>query len=210
MKLESDLTKIIEDYFTTLGYIAYKEVLSGSKRSDLFLVRDNISIVVETKLNIGLKVIEQAFRWRLQSSYSYICVPYKHKTKYDFPLQICSDYGIGVIFYYEKRNEVVIKLEPSLNLDPILPKLYEEQRESVGGNGLSDYITPFKLTVRDFINYIKINPNIEIGIVIDNINHHYKSKSSARQSLLKMIKIGVIKNINVLGDKSKCFMIYVE
>jgi len=84
--------------------------------------------------------------------------------------------------------------------DPNVPTLYEEQRDSIAGTTGQSYVTPFKLTVNKIYEYLKNendNESITLSKLIKNIDHHYKTEYSAKQSIEKMIKIGVISEAEI-------------
>lgn len=201
---EEELAKHIISFFEKQGYEVYKEVCAyggGTARADIYCVRGQETVAIETKMGLGLKVIDQAFTWRMMANYSYIAIPYKHKADVHFAKQVCQDYGIGILYFYPKNEAVVEFLKPAYNTDPSNPKLYEEQKDSVAGNARSEYVTPFKLTCKQLLDYVTVKGG-KVGIkeAIRNINHHYANENSAESSLKKMVRLNVIDGLKVVKD----------
>ena len=205
---EEDLAKLVEIYYKNQGYDVYKEVSlygGGSIRADLYCVKEGKSIAIETKMGLGLKVLDQAHCWSHYASSCIICLPYKPKTDYTFAMMLCRDYGIGVMFY--KHNQLELRLEPMVNEDPIMPKLFEEQKESVAGNARGEFVTPYKITIAFIVEHLKSNGGSDtINNTVKNIKHHYANESSAKSSLSKWAKNGSIKEFGLKTiDKVKYF-----
>lgn len=194
---ESELAEIIIKHYEEKGYVTYKEVTAkgskngGTSRADIIMEKDGIHTGIETKVSFGLKVIQQAFTWKEKTNYVYICVPKTRMTSVKrFGYSVCVDYGIGII-EIDKNKKVNIINNPTHNPNPDLPKLYEEHKSEVAGIS-GEYITPFKLTKNKILKYIEDNGKTLITDLVKNIEHHYKNDKSGKQSIIKMIKIGVI------------------
>lgn len=204
---ETDLANIIIDYYKNLGYEVYQEVhntVNGSNRADIVAVKDGKYTVIETKMNFGLTIVYQAFAWKMYSHFSFICIPSAKKgnsSSRRFGYDICRDYGIGVIEYTTKGDIRFVR-DSTLNPEPILPQLYEKQKEQIAGGKNSDYITPFKITCSLVREYLEENGNkCTLNSIMENINHHYSNNHSAKSSILKMVKMGVLKDIRYIKEK---------
>lgn len=209
---EADLAKLAITYFEQMGYTIYKEVClsgGGTIRADLYAKKDNETIAIEIKMNMNLKIIEQGFKWRPYANYTYIIIPYKSKTRNLFAEQICQDYGIGVLYYRTRLGiqqfEEMIK--PTKTLYPKNPELYKEQLDSEASNNRSEFVTPFKLTTKRLIDYVKLNGKVTLHKAIENIEHHYKNNGSATNALKNMIKTGVIKELKLIKDGKITYLI---
>ena len=194
---ESELANIIIEYYEKQDYIIYKEVTAkgsksgGKARADIIMEKNGIYTGIETKISFGLKVIQQAFTWKEKTNFIYICIPKSKMTSMKrFGYSICVDYGIGII-EVDKKNNVHIVNDPIINKNPSLPKLYEEHKSGEAGVS-SEYITPFKITKNKIMNYINDNGKSLLTDMVKNIDHHYKNDNSGKQSILKLIRIGVI------------------
>lgn len=205
---ESDLASILISYLDDNNYTTYKEVSlkgRGSKiRADIYATKDGLNISIETKMSIGLKVIEQGFSWQQYSNMSFICVPRptrKTRKTYNLCIEICKKLNIGLFLVDMYSKEVIEYIKPTINTKPIqIPPLFEEQRNSEAGNDRSEYITLFKLTTNALNSYLVDKDNINLKEVISNIKHHYKNDQSAYTSLKKMIIQKVIKGLVISKD----------
>jgi len=207
---ESDLMEFVRSDFEQIGYTTYAEVCykgGGSKRCDLFAINETInhSIVFEAKLSFNLKVIEQCYQWRNHANDSYIIIPkvYRNIKTIKLARIICEHLGIGVIEVDFKRQiyDMTVK---SKNVDnPILPKLYDEQKLTISSNSKSDFITPFKITVKSIDEYMLDKSEIYLNDLIQNIKHHYKSNLSATNAIKSLVERKIIKNyfITKLNNK---------
>ena len=113
-----------------------------------------------------------------------------------FAIKICDALGIGV-FEYGAKGIKESKTE-KLNNKAKLPPLYEEQKGSVAGNDTGQFFTSFKNTVNKLNEYMNDKEESSMVDVIKNIEHHYKSDTSAKSSLKKMIERKVIKGYKIL------------
>jgi hypothetical protein len=196
---ESDIAQICVEYFSYLNYDVYKEVTmngKGGRRSDIYAMNDDISIIVEVKLNFSLKVIEQAYSWRNNANKAYICVPkpkHSDRKSHMFGKRVCEELGIGVIVIDFFNAACVIDVESIFHENIKKPVLYESQKNSVAGNNESKYHSAFKETCLNIDNYMKdINEPIKLSEIIKNITHHYRTETSASYSIKKMIEQSVI------------------
>ena len=194
---EAELAELIINHFENKGYESYKEVVSpkNSRRTDCYFVkRENgeivETIVLETKMTFSLKVLEQCFKWKSMANFCYIGIP-KSKRK-DFKLRrfgydICKKYlKIGVIEV--DINGYVHEIFGSERNDkPQLPKLYEEQKDSIAGNDNGEYFTAFKNTLNLIHKYMEDKDKVLYNTLIKEIEHHYASDNSAKQSLKEYV-----------------------
>lgn len=208
---EEQLAQMVIDHYEKLGYETYKEVTAkgtkggGTHRADIIAVKGDEYIVIETKIGFGLKVIEQAFTWKSKSNKSYIAIPKTKRTNTKrFGYEVCRDMGVGVIEVDVKTKSLFTYCESSINKDPDLPKLYEEQKDATAGVS-SGYITPFKITKGKIVEYVKQNGECSLSELVENVDHHYRSDNSAKQSISKLIKIGVIE-LKLFKVKNKIFV----
>ena len=198
---ENDLANIVIEYFESNGYEIYKEVVNSkrSNRADIIAVKDGKYTVIETKMSFGSTVIEQASKWSEYSHYRYICCPRsKRRNNRRFGYSICNDYGIGVIDI-GTSNDVRIVYESTFNNNPTLPTLYTEQMEQDAGTN-NKYITPFKITCKRLVEYINSNDKTSLLTAMKNIDHHYKTDNSAKNAMMKLIKIGVLPELKLIKE----------
>lgn len=199
---ESDLALHIVDHLEKQGYTAYKEVCmkgrGGNARADCYFVKydneNNIidTIAVETKLNLNLTVIQQSDRWKSKYANKVaVCIPTtgrKGLKSRRFAIKVCKSLGIGV-YQLDKtctiKEAVCPEHTESKNIQ--YPPLYEQQKDSVAGNTDSEFYTAFKNTVNKLNEFMVDKDNHLWSDLIKEIDHHYKSDSSAKTSLKKYI-----------------------
>jgi hypothetical protein len=193
---ESDLARIVTNQFEKDGYTIYSEVIykSGSKRADIVAVKNDEYVVIETKMSMNLTLLEQGNFWKDKVHKVYVCIPSKRKLN-RFALQLCRDYGIGVYIY--RKGVLELMNDSSYCSDPDLPKLYEEQRDSIAGSNGGGFVTPFSITRGKLVDYMKEVKESSLLGAIKNIDHHYSSNSSAKNALHKLINTNVISELNV-------------
>lgn len=208
---EEDLARVIVSSYESNEYQVYKEVCSyggGSARLDILCVKGNESIAIETKLNVGLKVIEQAYGWLGCANKVYFAIPYKKKNDLYFAKEVCLNFGIGIMLVQPWDGKIVEWLTASVCEEPVLPKLYEEQKDSVAGNAHGDFITPFRITRMKLVEFVRSNPGCTLSDAIRGIKHHYEHESSAKSNIRKLIMTGVISELKIekLGNNTKLLL----
>ena len=154
---------------------------------------------------MNFKVIEQAYNNKGYVHYSYIAVP-RTRDAY-FKHRICADYGIGILEFDSNNGylwDIKEVVKPKFNRkartkwfipDPRMKKL------KAGTPAAKGTITAFKLTTERIEKYVKKHPGCEIKDVFKNIEHHYRSLSSGRSSIMQYIDKGVIKTIRREGNQ---------
>ena len=197
---EEDVGRALNTFFND-KYEIYNEVsLSGgaSQRADLVLVKDNERSVIEIKTSATLKVLEQAYNWKNYVNKVYVCVPeslsYKRNSTYKFFKVLCKKLNIGIIRYtyfdWSDSYNFVIQSHP-LYEDAKIPqhlKLYEEQKDFVGGSATNDFITPFKITMKRVDAYLEEHGESPLNDVLKNIEHHYSNDKSGVGAIKKLIE----------------------
>jgi hypothetical protein len=187
---EKQLAEKFIDYFND-GYEVYPEVPAGGGVIDFVATDGTIQIGCEVKTSFNLKVMEQAARKRHAFHYTYICVP--RRKDYHFRLQVMNTYGIGVILI-DSLDNIFEKQQPRLNRNAYCPDLKEYMKLSISGTQ-SDRVTAFGWTVKQIERYLKHHGPTHIEKILENIDYHYNTLSTAKSSLRKWIKNGVIDSI---------------
>lgn len=219
---ESDLAQHIVDHLEKQGYTAYKEVCmrgrGGNARSDCYFVKyddqENIieTIAVETKLNLTLTVIQQADRWRKNANKVYVCVPTtgrKGLKSRRFAIKVCKSLGIGV-YQLDKTCTIKESVCSEHTNKYTIPPLYEQQKDSVAGNDQSEFYTAFKHTVNQIHSFMEDKEQHNWSDLITEIDHHYKTDTSAKSALKKMIGGSVIEGYYLGKIEKKFFLIKGE
>lgn len=202
---EADMAVHVVSYLERLGYTTYKEVAlngGGSDRADIYGVHraNGMTLSVETKTTFSIKVIEQSWQWAGRAHMVYVAVPaMKNQSNRHFAQMLCSMLGIGVL-EVDERGAVSAVSNALLHPTPKLPKLYEEQRDSVAGNANNEYVTPYKLTATQVMDFMASRKSAPIRDVVAGVRHHYKTPNTARASLAKLIAMGVMPGLAMHGN----------
>jgi len=211
---EEDLSEYVRKDFEELGYTMYAEVQmrSGGPRCDMYgRIEDKAhpqygrTIVIESKLSLNLKVLEQIYGWVGRANLSFILCPttYKNIKTRRFVRELCKLLGIGILEVDINKNKYYITVNPKYHDNPKHPKLFEGQKALIASNADNNYATPFKNTV-ELINKHMANRDSDILMnVIKCVPHHYKSDISACKAIKYFIETNVIKNFYIRREKNK-------
>lgn len=193
---EADLALVVENYLKSQGWTVYKEVKPNSLSSiaDIVAVKDKKVWIIETKLQYGTKVLDQAYKWLNYAHYVSIAVPASKHVSFVLD-HFINAHGIGKIFVFPPstatRGILSIKKEAQYRKDvidlAIWNSLHNEQKDSIAGSKGGGYITPYKLTILAIKRYLQFNPKSPIEKIVANIEHHYNSNSTAMNSLPNML-----------------------
>lgn len=219
---ETDMANMVREWMQVQGWDVYPEVqlCPGGGRADLVGVRDDFVWVVECKLVFGLGVIAQAEQWLLYAHYVSVATPLnrdKHGRKRPaspaayFGRKICDERGIGRIrvdqelpteswntwgYHPARLNRTAYRRAKDLRA-----KLCKEHKDFAPGNASAAYWTPFRGTCKAVLDFVKDNPGSTMRQVIDGIEHHYQSDTSARSTLVRWIGEGIVPGVTL--DKTE-------
>lgn len=192
------------------GWDVYQEVAQsghgGAPRCDIVAVQQKLRWAIECKISLGLSVISQAHFWQTYCHYASVAVkPFTHTRASRLGEQVCKHYGIGILICHNETN-VSEYLRPRLNRKAIELKLYEEQRtEGKAGSRDNGYFTEFGSTKKSLIRMVEKNPGIEFSRLILEIDHHYRTLSTAKSCLRKYIGSSVIPELRTeIIDRKLC------
>lgn len=210
--LETEIAKHVIGYLAGLHWEVFQEVTGAQGRADIVARQGSIVWIVEVKTRFGLPVIEQAKRW----------VPHAHRVSVatptwpgEFGSEVCRLFGIGILGEsqtYADGSGTKELLAPRLNRKPWrMPKLCEEHKTyaEAGTNG-GGYFTPFRRTVRIVEEEVRKHPGIRMKDLIDRVDHHYSSNSSARQHLARWILDGKIPGYGIRQDGRHNTVVKIE
>ncbi|MBF9252466.1 hypothetical protein I2I11_04100 [Pontibacter sp. 172403-2] len=196
---ETELARKFISYFAE--YDIYNEVPAAGI-IDFVAVMGNVRTAVEVKTTFNWKVFEQAYKNRNYAHYSYIAVPYNKDGH--FRERLCKDYGIGLLYWNQNPKCALYTTEaiyvkeavaPNLNRKIVKIVLKDYMKESVAGSQ-SQRVTAFGNTVNLITHYLKFRAGGRCSIkrIIEVVDHHYGSNTSARQCIINMCQAGVIKD----------------
>lgn len=224
---EKELGSVVVDFYRKQGWTVYPELAT----IDIIAVKEDPNsylekkiIGIECKKHFNLTVLEQAYRKQNYVDEMYVAVTDGRDDNKYFGLKIAKMLGIGVIFVqklakytgydsinYKPTNLVneytttvncnaSIKSRSHDSIDRLLSPHAENYAEA--GQAGGKQWSCFKKTVHELAEFIKANPGTTLREAIKNIEHHYSSYASARSSLSKGIRDGIVKGISYQdGDK---------
>lgn len=203
---EVDVAKQVICWLKDYHWEVYQEVkfkFSGGV-ADIVAVQNNLVWIIEVKNNLGLKVIEQADRWKYLANYVSIAVPGGHSNT--FADNILKWKKIGSIIV--NQSECYEHIRPFLNRKALTDKVKEGLKEqhktyAEAGNNKGRYWSPFKETCRQIVLAVMREDGILLKDLIDKIDHHYHTPSSAKSSILEWTKRGYIHGIEVRLENNR-------
>ena len=188
---EEELAQIVIQELKDWQWDIYQEVECYGRVADIVAVKGRVQWVIEVKTSFGMKVMEQALRWKWICNYVSIAVP---KVKNEFGKFLCRQNGIGIMtrftesgrpWSHGQMNEI---LKPSLHRKPGGIELKEIQKNFCNaGSSKGGHWTPFKQTCMNLIEIVQRNEGMEFSQLIKDLDHHYSSYGSARSCLLGFI-----------------------
>ena len=189
---ETELAKILDNYFISQGYETYKEVPICGGRIDILATDGTIRIGCEVKTTATVKVIEQACNTRAYCHYSYVAVPH---VKNKFFQSIVSKYELGLLLANFRGENVFEACKPVFHRRCLKINLKDYQKTNIAGG--NEYMTDFKQTVNSIVDYVKKHPGTKFSEVLDNIKFHYHTISTAKSSIRKRINQGIITQFRI-------------
>lgn len=93
---ESDMFLPIKNFFEDEGYTIYAEVPHDGRTADIVAVKGGIITIIETKISMNIKLLEQVFEWRYKAHYVYAAVPRKTEIS-NFARDLLKNAGIGLM-----------------------------------------------------------------------------------------------------------------
>ncbi len=204
---ELELAREVVSWLLADDWEVYQEVQihTHGKVADIVAVRHGIVWIIEAKLSASLSLMEQAIYWLHEAHYVSVAIPQGRTNK------VFSDYlrwkGIGIL---SVGIRTVIQItDPRLLRRPthkrILKRLTEQHKTfAAAGNADGKRWTPFQQTSRNVQRRVSEEPGITLKKLIDGLEHHYATASSARSSLSKWIQGGVIEGVELRIESGKC------
>lgn len=216
---EIELAERVVNWLKEQGWEIYQEVaFMSSKIADIVAIKDNQSWVIECKTSFGLKVLEQAFDWKVFANYVSVAVPYRSIYKSKIANIILNDLKIGALLIsvkgWDESRRVEEYLKPifyDCGKINIIKYLHNEQKTwAQAGSKSGNRYTKFKGTVNQIYEYLKLHPGSTLKEIIKNIHHHYSKDSTAQSAISAWIRNGVIKNIDIKLENKFYHYYYVQ
>lgn len=194
MKLESELSKPIQDWLESRGYTVYTEVPTPYHSSFVDIVgydkdvRDEI-IAVELKKSLTRKVIQQALLNQLPFDFSYCAVFTK---PHEYSIMKCRKHGIGILRVDNGKVEVIYPAKSTINKSHYREKVLEyinlAEPGGIGGKPNVEGGGP----AQDVYNKVQklriIEPRITWKILFERVPNHYSNYKSMRSAMSSVKK----------------------
>lgn len=209
---EVDLAKTVINWLQDQKWDVYQEVqiFGGGEIADIVAKQGPLVWVIETKMSLSLAVIGQAYGWLHYANYVSVAVP-TGKRRIGFAAHILRIHGIGLLRvnqYETDWSSSVLEVEhPVLQrhvgkcLSEVLNEGHKTYAEA--GNSEGKRWSPFKQTCLEIYRYVRVNEGCTLKDVLNSVNHHYASTSTARSCIPKWAEAGKIERIKIMKDKGQ-------
>lgn len=217
MKTEQELAAIVVQHFESIpGAEVWQEVKVRrlGRRADIVVGLGPVLHVIETKMQFGLSVLEQAAGWRGVAHRVSIATPYRGR--HAFGESLCESLGVGW-FYVHNSCESAYGIDRlSENVEAPLRRrvgtalraaLRDEHKTfAAAGNATCSYWTPWQATCKAAREFVGGNPGCTVRDLVAGIRHHHSSDSSARQNLARWIVAQSVAGIRAdrIDGKLRC------
>lgn len=200
-KKETELAAAIVRWLDDQGWDVYQEVPLHGRAADIVAVRGPVLWVIETKLSLGLDVIEQAVRWRGLAHCVSVGVPMSGN---HFARSVAESFRLGVIEATDEntvRERVDAPLERRAGVHMLRAALRPEQKTALAaGSQHGERFTPWRETCQRVAREATAKPGIELRELITSIRHHYASNASARACLKDWIAKGKVPGVRLEAE----------
>lgn len=221
---EPAIAECAADWLESMGLEVYEEVRihDGGRIADLVGVGADSVVVVETKVRLGLDVIEQADRWKPYANAvwaAFADIRTRHRgfergqprTRY-LAMWLCEQLGIGILSvpdYDTALPNVLVpaQIREARGVSILRERLAPEQRRGASGARAGStgggYHTPFRRTATLVAEIVSEHPGgIDIQSLCAEVNarggHHYGSGDKGFQTQIPILaKRGVIRGVKV-------------
>jgi hypothetical protein len=203
IKTEIELARKVIEWLKDQRWEVYQEVAMGygSPVADIVALRNNLTWVIETKMNLSLVLLEQAQYYIWHSNYTSIATPHlRHAKGRKMADMILRQLGVGRLDVgydvTERASPKIHRINAVLNVKKYLVEAQKNYAEAGNPNG--SRWSPFKATCEQVIAAVKKTPGLTLKELIDSIDHHYASSQTARSSLSHWIQEGIVKGIHAV------------
>lgn len=192
---ETELAKIVQRWLIDSGWDVYPEaqMAYGRGRADLAAQKDGQLIIAEAKTNMSMRLLEQGDRWVRTKAVSqvYLAVPERKMSR--FIVDVCRWRGFGLLLVHRPKASVRVMVKPAdqkpspKKLATMIDSLHPDMKRYQPGT-VTGFSTPYNRTMNRVETFVIDNPGAFVTEVVDSIEHHYASRKSACQSMVKAIR----------------------
>ncbi len=206
-KNEAELAAVVVKYLRDFDWDVYQEVqiVSNGAIADIVATQGRLIWVVETKRSLGLSVFGQAHGWvRFAHRVSAAVPTTRDSQARRFAREVARSFGIGILEAAYRRDiyeAVAPKLRRRVDDARLRSSLTEERKTfAAAGNADGKHWSPFQATCNRVRTAVARKPGILMKELVETVEHHYASHSSARGSLTKWIETQKIKGVRIQRD----------
>lgn len=160
-------------------------------RADIVATCGPLLAVVELKNTLSLDLIAQAVRWKHFSNQIFVATPYPKRGYNHYALKLLEREGIGLLAV---QQEAYVRLRVSPKTDSRANTswrsiLNDDYKELPGGHNGGGYLTIYKKTIRNIMEYLRIRKSrwISIDDILESCHTHYAyPKQSLAAALIKI------------------------
>jgi len=222
---EAEVAQVVMNWMTGQLWDCYPEVELPGGRADIvgvrpfpFMPHRQCVHIVECKTSWTLTLLEQAQQRLRYAHFVSIAAPTRMSSFYK---QLALDMGLGVIKFYGRADLTIDEYgiehgrmcrhvfnrnrrftgEYRSGPEYLLTLLDEDMKNYAPGTS-SGYSSPWRRTMDRCVKFVQANPGCTVKDIIESIDHHYASKSGAKQGVLlwlqKREEISVSKKGNAI------------
>jgi hypothetical protein len=177
----------------------------GDGRADLVAIRGGELAVVECKASLSFDLFAQCERWLDYANRIWLAVPVAKASRgRSEAFRIARDfYGFGVLEVRDavpgERSPIVIRAAAVLKEErdhALRTSLRSEHKtHAKAGSNTGGHFTSFKETCQALAGYVSKHPACTLDEALGAIEHHYKTKASAANSLGPWIRKGKVAGV---------------
>lgn len=196
---EVDVARPIVQGLQDSGWEVYQEVEPKRGKggvADIVAKLGSVIWVIEVKAGLQLRLLEQAWEWRDFAHMVSIAIPKTNPKRGHRAAQLfCRNYGIGIIQVSAQTDNPMFwyTMHPRLNrrIFSYLWNSLNERQKTFAEAGSADgkRWTPFYETCHQIRKVVQQKPGIHFKELMDRIQHHYSSSSTARQCVSQYLQM---------------------
>jgi hypothetical protein len=212
-KVETELAKVVVDDLRARGFTVYQEVDAGTGTADIVAQLGKVLWVVECKVSLGLGVLGQAHNWIGYSHLVSVAVLPGHGRGRQLAEILARTIGVGILEVYgPHHHDWMFRGSASRVREVLRPRRHrvmfpwlrenlrpEQQDFAPAGNAEGKRFTAFEGTCAALREVLRRGPlTVREAVKALEGRHHYASELSARGSIFKWARAGVIDGVELI------------